>query len=97
MLARWLFRWTMRLWIRRATRSYGGPGQSGELFNTACFQRAVAETASIALESTTARNLLLGYGLHSGWGGCHWFATWRASQATYPNLVAACNQTGEPS
>jgi len=53
----------MWIWIRRAKRSYGGPGERGEWFNTSRFQDAVNETTGVTPDKGTANSWLAGYGL----------------------------------
>jgi len=67
------FRFLMWLWCRRAKKDYGGPGEHGELFNTANFQCAMGRTTGDSVVSQTAINWLTAAGYSPGPGGCHWF------------------------
>jgi tetrahydromethanopterin S-methyltransferase subunit D len=71
---RLVWRVLMWLWIKKAKRAYGGPGERGEGFNTACFQSAVKRTTGCAPSGDLAGHWLREAGLTEGSGGCHWFA-----------------------
>ena len=68
-----IFRWLLRLWAYRAKKQYGGPGEHGELFNTACFQYEVGLATGFAVSGETVFVWLTGVGYFAGPGGCHWF------------------------
>ena len=68
-----LWRMLMWFWVRRAKRAYGGPGERGELFNTACFQQAAGKTTGQTVGEQASKMWLVEYGLVPGHGGCHWF------------------------
>jgi hypothetical protein len=77
-----IWRLLMWMWVRQAKRSYCGPGERGELFNTACFQSAVLATTGTIPVSQTCDDWLRGCGLHAGHGECHWLRTKAAADAT---------------
>lgn len=74
-----LWKLLMWLWVRRATKRYGGPGEQGELFNTACFQSAVGATTGQSIGEQTVRVWLVECGYFRGHGGCHWYKGQRAA------------------
>lgn len=79
-----IWRVLMWMWVRRAKRAYGGPGERGELFNTACFQNVAAKASGQSVGDHTAKMWLVAAGYVPGHGGCHWFTNRKAAEATFP-------------
>ena len=79
-----IWRVLMLMWARRAKRACGGPGERGELFNTASFQRAAGKTSGQTVGDQTAKMWLVAAGYAPGNGGCHWFKNHKAAKATFP-------------
>jgi hypothetical protein len=68
-----LWRLLMWSWCRAAKRRYAGPGELGELFNTASFQATVKETTDTMPDGRTVCSWLTAHGLGAGRSGCHWW------------------------
>lgn len=69
---RLIFKLLIRIWARRAKKSYGGSGVRGELFNTANFQNAVFMTTGWTPSHTTVIVWLNKNGYFVDNSGCHW-------------------------
>jgi hypothetical protein len=69
---RFVWRWLVHRLANQATRAYGGPGERGELFNTANFQGAVGRLTGQTIGEQTARMWLVNAGYTPLDGGCHW-------------------------
>lgn len=70
-----LWRLLLWSWARRAKKEYGGPGDRGELFNTACFSCAVNSTTGFLPDGSLAAGWLREAGYVDGYGGCHWYGS----------------------
>ncbi len=68
-----MFRFLLWWWCRQAKRSYGEPGERGELFNTASFQDAVSRSTGWKPSSSAARDLLFAAGYQAKRNSSLWF------------------------
>ena len=58
--------------VRIARRKYGGPGENGEEFNTACFKQAVRESLELSETPAHVDKAIKKAGYQPMSGGCHW-------------------------
>lgn len=75
-----LWKLLMWSWCRRARKLYGGPGENGELFNTACFQAVVKTTVGTHIAHPVIEWLTQA-GYIQGPGGAHWFPNKKLADA----------------
>lgn len=82
--------WKLLVWIwaRRAQKQYGGPGDKGELFNTASFTSAVRETTVKDIDVQSAITWLVRNGYFRGRGGSHWYDNEAKAYDSYPESPA---------
>jgi len=77
-MSRFLWRFLMWRWTRKAKRSCGGPSRLGELFNTQAFQAAAGTTIGCCPSTSTAEEWLRQAGWKPGVGA--WFASTEAAE-----------------
>jgi hypothetical protein len=70
-MIKFLFCWTIRRIAKKAQRMYNGPGENGELFNTACFQNVCGTILGFPNREQSSFMLEVA-GFYKMSGGCHW-------------------------